>query len=162
MLLSVRWGPNKNATNIEKHGIAFEGASTVFDDVFVRVISDPDHSDNEDRFIILGVSVKANVLIVCHRLRQSGHQSESYPHEKQQRRKNRRIGGIDMRAEYDFENSQINPYKKAPREKITIQLNVDVIDYFKAESVRTGIPYQNIINFYLTDCAREGKHLTFS
>ena len=48
------------------------------------------------------------------------------------------------------------------REKITIQLNVDVIDYFKAESVRTGIPYQNIINFYLTDCAREGKRLTFS
>ncbi len=47
-------------------------------------------------------------------------------------------------------------------EKITVQLNVDVIDYFKAESVRTGIPYQNIINFYLTDCAREGKHLTFS
>ena len=47
-----------------------------------------------------------------------------------------------MRAEYDFENSQINPYKKAPREKITIQLNVDVIDYFKAESVRIGIPYQ--------------------
>ena len=67
-----------------------------------------------------------------------------------------------MRAEYDFENSQSNPYKKAPREKITIQLNVDVIDYFKAESVRTGIPYQNIINFYLTDCAREGKRLTFS
>ena len=67
-----------------------------------------------------------------------------------------------MRAEYDFENSQIIPSKKAPREKITIQLNVDVIDYFKAESVRTGIPYQNIINFYLTDCAREGKHLTFS
>ena len=48
------------------------------------------------------------------------------------------------------------------REKITIQLNVDVIDYFKAESVRTGIPYQNIIKFYLTDCAREGKRLTFS
>lgn len=67
-----------------------------------------------------------------------------------------------MRAEYSFENSQINTYKKAPREKITIQLNVDVIDYFKAESVRTGIPYQNIINFYLTDCAREGKRLTFS
>ena len=67
-----------------------------------------------------------------------------------------------MRAEYSFENSHINPYKKAPREKITIQLNVDVIDYFKAESVRTGIPYQNIINFYLTDCAREGKRLTFS
>ena len=67
-----------------------------------------------------------------------------------------------MRAEYSFENSHINPYTKAPREKITIQLNVDVIDYFKAESVRTGIPYQNIINFYLTDCAREGKRLTFS
>ena len=66
------WDPNKNATNIEKHGVAFEEASTVFDDIFARIISDPDHSDNEDRFIILGVSIKANVLIVCHCLRQSG------------------------------------------------------------------------------------------
>lgn len=67
-----KWDPNKNATNIEKCEITFEEASTIFDDVFARVISDPDRSDNEGRFIILGVSIKANVLIVCHCLRQSG------------------------------------------------------------------------------------------
>lgn len=67
-----------------------------------------------------------------------------------------------MRAEYDFGNSVANPYRRAEREKVTIQLNVDVVDYFKAESARTGIPYQNIINFYLADCVREGKKLAFS
>ena len=67
-----------------------------------------------------------------------------------------------MRDEYNFENSVANPYKKAEREKITIQLNAEVIDYFKAESARTGVPYQNIINFYLIDCVNEGKKLAFS
>ena len=67
-----------------------------------------------------------------------------------------------MRDEYNFQNSVANPYKKAEREKITIQLNAEVIDYFKAESARTGVPYQNIINFYLIDCVNEGKKLAFS
>lgn len=67
-----------------------------------------------------------------------------------------------MRDEYNFENSIANPYKKAAKEKVTIQLNTDVVDYFKSESTRTGIPYQSIINFYLSDCVNEGKKLVFA
>ncbi len=66
-----------------------------------------------------------------------------------------------MRAEYDFSESAENPYRKADREKVTIQLNVEVVEYFKAEAARTGIPYQNIINFYLVDCVHEGRRLAF-
>lgn len=67
-----------------------------------------------------------------------------------------------MRTEYNFENSKQNPYRKAEQKKITIQLNTEVIDYFKDEAARTGIPYQNIINYYLVDCVEHGKRLTFS
>lgn len=66
-----------------------------------------------------------------------------------------------MRDEYDFSDSQPSTYERAQREKITIQVNVDAIQYFKAEAARTGIPYQNIINFYLVDCAKQKKKLTF-
>ena len=66
------WDDNKALSNIEKHNVSFEEAATVFDDAFARVIEDPDHSDQEDRFIILGASSQAKVLIVCHCYRAPG------------------------------------------------------------------------------------------
>ncbi len=57
---------NKAAGNIEKHGISFEQATTVFSDEYAVLFDDPDHSDEEDRFILLGMSIAANMLIVCH------------------------------------------------------------------------------------------------
>lgn len=48
-----------------------KGAKTVFEDVDALVIDDPDHSEEEDRFIILGLSKKANLLVVCHCYRES-------------------------------------------------------------------------------------------
>ena len=65
-MLEFEWDSNKNEINIKKHGISFEEASTVFYDEEARVIDDPEHSKDEDRFIILGMSNQANVLIVCH------------------------------------------------------------------------------------------------
>lgn len=67
-----------------------------------------------------------------------------------------------MRDEYDFENSQPNPYVGRLRRTVTMNLDVANIDYFKAESARTGIPYQNIINLYLTQCREQNKHLEFA
>lgn len=64
--LEFEWDINKNAINIKKHGISFEEASTVFYDEEARVIADPDHSKDEERFIILGMSNQANMLTVCH------------------------------------------------------------------------------------------------
>lgn len=67
-----------------------------------------------------------------------------------------------MKSEYDFEGSRVNPYAKKLRKPVTMNLDIDVIDYFKSESARTGVPYQTLINLYLAQCAEEGKHLTFS
>jgi uncharacterized DUF497 family protein len=71
--LRFEWDEAKNRQNIKKHGVSFEEAQTVFlDDSAIRFF-DPDHSDNEDRFIMLGISVKLRVLVVCHCYRESGH-----------------------------------------------------------------------------------------
>ncbi|MDD2972604.1 MAG: BrnT family toxin [Lachnospiraceae bacterium] len=69
--IKFEWDNNKNEINKKKHRIAFEEAQTVFEDTEALVIDDPDHSENEDRFIILGISRKANLLVVCHCYRES-------------------------------------------------------------------------------------------
>ena len=60
------WEENKNRINQEKHGIDFDEASTVFFDERAILFDDPEHSENEERFILLGMSENANVCIVCH------------------------------------------------------------------------------------------------
>jgi hypothetical protein len=60
---------------------------------------------------------------------------------------------------YDFTKSKPNPYVRTAKRQITIRLDVSTIDYFKDLSKRSGIPYQNLINLYLRDCASEKKRL---
>ena len=69
--LIFEWDEQKNRINKEKHKISFEEAETVFYDESAIVIDDPDHSQEEDRFIILGLSKKDNLLVVCHCYRES-------------------------------------------------------------------------------------------
>ena len=69
--LKFEWDENKNTINKSKHNIAFEEAKTVFYDEEALVIDDPEHSEEEERFIILGFSKKANLLVVCHCYRES-------------------------------------------------------------------------------------------
>lgn len=64
--LKFEWDENKNKINKSKHNISFEEAKTVFYDEEALVIDDPDHSEDEEKFIILGESHKANLLVVCH------------------------------------------------------------------------------------------------
>ncbi len=64
-----------------------------------------------------------------------------------------------MRKEYDFSKSKKNPYSKKLKKQITIRIDEGTIDYFKNLSEDTGIPYQNLINLYLTDCAMQNKKL---
>jgi len=64
--MRIIWDENKNKENIRKHNISFEEAKTVFYDPNGRLIDDPDHSEGEDRFIILGLSKMLNLLVVCH------------------------------------------------------------------------------------------------
>lgn len=60
---------NLTQSNLIKHKISFDEAKTVFDDEYARLMSDPDHSEDEDRFILLGFSTKSKILTVvhCHR-----------------------------------------------------------------------------------------------
>ena len=64
--LHFEWDRQKSAENERKHGVSFEEAQTVFCDENAREFFDPDHSEEEDRFIMLGVSVRLRVLVVCH------------------------------------------------------------------------------------------------
>ena len=65
------WDENKNIANRKKHNISFEEAQTAFYDDNALLIDDPDHSEEEERFILLGFSHRANLLVVCHCYRQS-------------------------------------------------------------------------------------------
>ena len=66
-----------------------------------------------------------------------------------------------MLEEYDIENlnPRPNPYAKELKKQVTIKIAPSVIDYFKSEAVDTGIPYQTLINLYLTDCMKKKKKL---
>lgn len=68
--LNFEWDANKNASNINKHGVSFDEAKTVFTDEYARLIADPDHSEDEDRFILLGTSIDSKLLVVCHCVRE--------------------------------------------------------------------------------------------
>lgn len=67
-----------------------------------------------------------------------------------------------MLDNYDFSNSKPNPYVKRERKAVTMNLDTTVIDYFKSMAAETGMPYQSLINLYLTQCAQEKKRLRFA
>lgn len=60
------WDPRKSETNARKHGVTFMEAETVFLDEEALLTDDPDHSDQEDRFVLLGLSMRLRTLVVCH------------------------------------------------------------------------------------------------
>ena len=68
--IRFEWDEKKNRTNIKKHNVSFDEAKTVFYDENARLISDPDHSKDEDRFILLGLSHTGKILIVVHTYQQ--------------------------------------------------------------------------------------------
>lgn len=69
--INFEWDENKNTINQKKHNISFSEAKTVFYDDAAIIIDDPEHSEEEERFIILGLSKRANLLVVCHCYRAS-------------------------------------------------------------------------------------------
>ena len=64
--VQCKWDTAKNAPNLLKHGVGFEEAATVFADSQYQIIEDPEHSENEERFIALGISTNYRILTVCH------------------------------------------------------------------------------------------------
>ena len=69
--LRFEWDEAKNRQNVRKHGVSFDEAQTVFLDDYAIRFYDPDHSQDEERFIMLGMSFKLRILVVCHCYRES-------------------------------------------------------------------------------------------
>ena len=69
--MKIVWDEDKNRENIKKHKVSFDEAQTVFYDPNGKLIADPDHSDKEDSFIILGLSKRLHLLVVCHCYREN-------------------------------------------------------------------------------------------
>lgn len=68
--LKFEWDKRKDISNTKKHGVSFEEAQTVFFDEYALQFFDPEHSENEERFILLGTSFKSKALVVCHCFRE--------------------------------------------------------------------------------------------
>jgi len=71
-VIRFEWDPSKAAANLKKHGVSFEEAQSVFYDEFAVQFFDEAHSSDEDRFLMLGLSAMARLLIVCHCEREDG------------------------------------------------------------------------------------------
>lgn len=69
--LRFGWDEEKNVANRRKHGVSFQEAATVFYDDYALLIDDPDHSEQEERFLLLGLSTSARTLVVCHCYREA-------------------------------------------------------------------------------------------
>lgn len=70
--LRFEWDDRKAAENLKKHRVSFDEAKSVFFDERGKLIDDPDHSDDEDRFVLLGMSSVLRLLLVCHCYRSEG------------------------------------------------------------------------------------------
>jgi len=71
-MIEFEWNSAKARLNLKKHGVSFEEAQSVFYDDYARQFDDDDHADEEERFIMLGMSIKSRVLVVCHCERSDG------------------------------------------------------------------------------------------
>lgn len=152
----------------QKHHISFEEAKTVFFDDAAVMFDDPDHSEYEDRFLVIGTTITEKICIVSHCYRNSEGtiriiSARNATKTERQFYTDRWWGGT-MREEYDIAslNPRKNPYAKKLKRQITINIDGDTIDYFKNQSEHTGIPYQTLINLYLTDCAENKRTLRMS
>ncbi len=70
--LRFEWDARKAVANLKKHGVSFEEGKSVFVDERAKLIDDPDHSVDEDRFVLLGLSSALRLLLVCHCYRSEG------------------------------------------------------------------------------------------
>jgi uncharacterized DUF497 family protein len=70
-MINFSWDEKRNISNKKKHGVSFDEAKSVFYDELAIRYFDPDHSEDEDRFIMLGLSLRLRVLLVCHCYREN-------------------------------------------------------------------------------------------
>ncbi len=93
-MIKFEWDVEKNKLNTLKHRVTFKEAASVFMDGFARVIPDPDHSTQEDRFILLGMSIDSKILLVCHCYRENANIIRIVSARKANKREEKQYGGF--------------------------------------------------------------------
>jgi uncharacterized protein (DUF4415 family) len=109
---------------------------------------------------MMGQSANLGVLVVVHCYRPEVPLSEFFRPDGPELKNNNPFVRKSMRKEYDFLVEKPNPYVKRLKKAVTIRLEPDVITHFKAFLLETHIAYQNLINLYLLDCAREHRKIS--
>ena len=113
MAYSFEWDPKKAASNLKAHGVSFDEATMVFGDMFAMNMPDPDHSEGERRFLVLGMSQKSGLVVVSYAER-PGERASSAPDSRRVMRagnmkttnsKKPTADADTMRSEYDFSNA---------------------------------------------------------
>ena len=159
MDLVFEWDEEKNRVNQRKHGVSFE--ERVVHSLTTAGSAGPSalrgggslHPAGSRRFSSHSGRVS---LLSGRRVRHTHHfRSEGRP------RGTTSISLVaPMKKRYDFSKSVKNPYLRKPKKQLTIRLDEDTIDYFRALAEKNGVPYQNLINLYLRDCAQSGRKLS--
>ena len=91
--MNIIWDEKKNQKNIKEHKVSFQEAETVFYDPNAKIIHDPDHSVEEDRFIILGISKLLKLLVVCHCYRENDEEIRIFSARKATKKEKKEYGG---------------------------------------------------------------------
>jgi uncharacterized DUF497 family protein len=149
--MEFEWDRKKAKYNLRKHGVSFEEASSVFNDVLANVYEDPDHSIHEKRFLMIGTSARGHLLIETNALELSAH--EDLPNEKRNSMK-KKTDELDdeMRPEYDFSKLKLvgqGIYAKRYRSGT----NLVLLD----PDIRAAFPDDESVNEALRVIAKAGK-----
>ena len=143
--------PAKAQANLRKHGVSFAHAEQALRDPMAYTIEDPD-SMSEQRFATLGIDALGRVLVVFTLSAESGRDSFPFARPVAARQ-------IDtMRDEYDFSKAKRGAVIPSPgKTRITIMLDDDVIEHFRAQAEAEGIGYQTLINALLRKAVTSPK-----
>ena len=161
-------GPKQEWDQQKEAWLIFRDNKEVFYDEFAILFDDPDHSIDEDRFLIIGATRTEQICIVSHCYRDAEDTIRIISARRATKTERQayldRIWGDSMRDEYNINelNPRKNPYVSRLKKQITINLDSSTIDYFKSMAEHEGIPYQTLINLYLRDCADNHRQLQMS
>lgn len=112
--IRFEWDDSKASSNVGKHKVTFEEAEESFYNPYARIIDDPDHSDDEERFLLIGLSMSARVLTVSHCLRDEGPSCGSFRLARRRRASLDSIGGGVNEGRVRFQRQPAKPLRRPP------------------------------------------------
>ena len=158
--MKFEWDEAKNGSNIQKHGVSFEEARTVFDDPLHISKLDCRFSYFEERWITIGTTVNGKLLVVANiffdengeeiiriiSARKASVKERSFLSDIDDRKK---YDDYEMEEEYDFSRGVRGRFYKPKKIPTTLRLDDDILMYFKKKASEEKVPYQTLINAFL-------------